>query len=43
MHQEMEWSDKIKVGGMELSNRIIMSALTRERCTLTGVPTPLVA
>ena len=39
----MEWSDRIKVGELELPNRIVMAALTRERCTPAGVPTPMVA
>jgi N-ethylmaleimide reductase len=43
MHQEVNWNDPIKVGGIVLSSRIVMSALTRERCTAEGVPTPMVA
>jgi N-ethylmaleimide reductase len=43
MQQELNWNDHIKLGDLELSSRIVMSALTRERSTLAGVPTPLVA
>ena len=38
-----QWSDILKLGKYELKNRIVLSALTRVRCGLDGVPTDLVA
>jgi N-ethylmaleimide reductase len=37
------WSDVLKLGKYELKNRVILSALTRVRCELDGIPTDLVA
>jgi 2,4-dienoyl-CoA reductase-like NADH-dependent reductase (Old Yellow Enzyme family) len=39
----INWSDAIQMGELFLKNRIVMPALTRERCTEDGVPTDLVA
>jgi|688.fasta_scaffold75658_4 N-ethylmaleimide reductase len=36
------WTDVVSLGGLQLKNRIVMSALTRIRCTEEGVPTDLV-
>lgn len=41
--QYISWGDKLKIGSLELANRVIMPSLTRQRCTLDGVPTELVA
>ena len=30
--QEANWGDKIQMGDLTLNNRVIMAALTRERC-----------
>jgi len=43
MESHVGWDSKLKVGSIELSNRVVMSALTRERCPVNGVPTDLVA
>jgi N-ethylmaleimide reductase len=43
METHIGWDSKLKVGSIELSNRVVMSALTRERCPVNGVPTDLVA
>lgn len=37
------WSDKVLMGQLELKNRVVMPALTRERCPENGVPTDMVA
>jgi len=37
------WENQISIGELTLKNRIIMSALTRERCPENGVPTDMVA
>lgn len=43
MEGSIGWDSKIRVGSLELANRVVMSALTRERCPINGVPTELVA
>ena len=36
---EQNWNDSIKLGEYELKNRIVMAAMTRQRCDpLTGIP-----
>lgn len=39
----IQWADPVQMGQLLLKNRIVMPALTRERCTPDGVPTDLVA
>lgn len=36
------WTDVVSLGALQLKNRVVMSALTRIRCTEGGVPTDLV-
>lgn len=40
---EKLWSDSLNIGKLFLKNRVILSALTRVRCELDGIPTDLVA
>jgi N-ethylmaleimide reductase len=40
---EKLWSDSVQLGKLILKNRVVMSALTRVRCELDGIPTDLVA
>ena len=41
---EKNWADEIKLGEYTLRNRVVLAALTRQRCDLkTGIPTDLVA
>lgn len=40
---EKLWTDSVQFGKLILKNRVVMSALTRVRCELDGVPTDLVA
>lgn len=41
--ETVNWSDTVLLGKMELKNRIVMPALTRERCPVNGVPNEMVA
>ncbi len=36
------WKDTLKLGKHYLKNRIILSAMTRVRCDLDGIPNDLV-
>lgn len=36
------WKDTLKMGKYYLKNRIILSAMTRVRCDLDGIPNDLV-
>jgi|JI9StandDraft_2_1071091.scaffolds.fasta_scaffold415494_1 N-ethylmaleimide reductase len=39
---EAQWSDSLQLGDLNIKNRVIMAALTRERCDPDlCVPTPL--
>lgn len=41
---EAQWSDSLTMGDLTLPNRIIMAALTRERCDpVTCIPNALLA
>jgi 2,4-dienoyl-CoA reductase-like NADH-dependent reductase (Old Yellow Enzyme family) len=40
---ERLWSDALQLGKFVLKNRVVLSALTRVRCELDGIPTDLVA
>lgn len=37
-HLIKSWSDKVNLGKYQLKNRIVLSALTRQRCNDSGVP-----
>jgi N-ethylmaleimide reductase len=37
------WSDTLSLGKIDIKNRVFLSALTRVRCELDGIPTDLVA
>jgi N-ethylmaleimide reductase len=38
------WSDKVFLGKYELKNRIVLSALTRQRCEIgVGIPNDVMA
>ena len=36
------WSDTVQLGELAIKNRVILSALTRVRCGMDGIPTDLV-
>lgn len=40
---ERLWTDNLRLGKILLKNRVVLSALTRARCELDGIPTDLVA
>lgn len=41
---EKNWNDALTLGSLTLKNRVVLAALTRERCDVeTNIPTQLVA